>query len=97
MNTIGINQLEPNRFYWARRLPVEGATVVEASDIEVVQVSTVFGVTSEFWTVAVMGSDEHFDLASFEFLHKVPSPPIADVSRPTLYVAARPGSRQLGH
>jgi hypothetical protein len=74
MNTIGIEQLEPNRFYWARRLPAKGASISEASDIEVVQVSTVFGAISEFWTVAIMGSDQHFDLAAFEFIHKVPSP-----------------------
>ena len=82
MDTIRTDQLEPNRFYWARRLSVEGASVAEPSDIEVVQVSTVFGATSEFWTVAVMGSDEHFDLAAFEFFHKVPSPPIYEGRHP---------------
>jgi len=97
MNTIGIEQLEPNRFYWARRLPAEGSSIFEPNDIEVVRVSTVFGATPEFWTIAVMGSDEHFDLAAFEFFHKVPSPPIADVSRPNLYAVAGSGSRQLGN
>jgi hypothetical protein len=71
MHKIGIEQLEPNRFYWARRLPVAGVSSIDAG--EVVQLSTVFGATPEFWTVA--GSDEYFDLAAFEFFHKVPSPP----------------------
>ena len=86
MNTIGTDQLEPNRFYWARRLSVEGATISEPNDIEVVQVSTVFGATAEFWTVAVMGSDEHFDLAAFEFFHKVPSPLTTADKQSKLYV-----------
>jgi len=64
--------MPPNRFYWARRLPAEGAAIFEPNDIEVVRVSTVFGATPEFWTVTVMGSDEHFDLAAFEFFHKAP-------------------------
>lgn len=84
MNTIGIDQLEPNRFYWARRLAPEGAAVSEPNDIEVVQISTVFGSAQEFWTVAVMASDEHFDLSAFEFFHKVPSPPISEGRHPTL-------------
>jgi hypothetical protein len=96
MNTIGIEQLEPSRFYWARRLPVKGMTISEFDDIEVVQVSTVFGATFEFWTVAVMGSDEHFDLAAFEFFHKVPSPPISDVSRPNLHPVAGTGGKISG-
>ncbi|WFS03655.1 hypothetical protein [Rhizobium tumorigenes] len=95
MNTIGIDQLELNRFYWDRRLRVEGAAIFEPNDIEVVRVSTVFGATPEFWTVAVMGSDEHFDLAAFEFFHTLPSPPAADVSRPNLYAVAGSGVRQL--
>ncbi|MBZ5762065.1 hypothetical protein LAV84_23200 [Rhizobium sp. VS19-DR104.2] len=82
MNTIGTDQLEPNRFYWARRLSVEGGSVAEPRDTEVVQVSTVFGATSEFWTVAVVGSDEHFDLAAYEFFHKVPSPHISEGRHP---------------
>ncbi|QYA05013.1 hypothetical protein [Rhizobium sp. B21/90] len=86
MNTIGIDQLEPNRFYWARRLIADSAAISEPNDIEVVQISTVFGSATEFWTVAVMASDEHFDLAAIEFFHKVPSPPISESRRPNLYV-----------
>ncbi|MFW8584597.1 hypothetical protein ACOJBM_05910 [Rhizobium beringeri] len=74
MDTIGTDHLESNRFYWARRLPAKGASIPGPSEIEVVQISTVFGAASEFWTVAVVGSDEHFDLSAFEFLHKVLSP-----------------------
>ena len=96
MNTIGIEQLEPNRFYWARRLPSERGSIFEPNDIEVVQVSTVFGSTPEFWTVAVMGSDEHFDLSAFEFFHKVPSPPTAEGRHPNLTVISAI-SRRLGN
>ena len=41
MNTIGADQLEPNRFYWARRLPVESASVFDPDDIEVASVDSV--------------------------------------------------------
>ena len=84
MKTIAIDKLEPKRFYWARRLPLKGAPASAPSDIEIVQVSTVFGAASEFWTVAVMGSDEHFDLAAFEFFHKVASPPVTENHRSSL-------------
>ncbi|MGA1802188.1 hypothetical protein [Rhizobium sp. HT1-10] len=84
MNTIGIEQLQPNHFYWARLLPNEGSLASEPNEIQVVQVSTVFGAASEFWTVAVMGSDEHFDFASFEFFHKVPTPPSSGEQRSNL-------------
>lgn len=84
MNTISIEQLQPNHVYWARRLPVEGMPASYPNEVEVVQVSTVFGAASEFWTVAVMGSEEHFDLASFEFLHKVAAPPSAFEQRSNL-------------
>jgi hypothetical protein len=89
MHTIAIEQLEPNRFYWARRLPVAGVSAIDTGDIEVVQVSTVFGATPEFWTVAVIGSDEYFDMAAFEFFHKVPSPPISDGRHPNLVRGAK--------
>ncbi|WFR97616.1 hypothetical protein [Rhizobium tumorigenes] len=75
MNTISIERLEHNQSYWARRLPVEGMPAFYPNGMEIVQVSTVFGAASEFWTVAVIGSDEHVDLASFEFFPKVPAPP----------------------
>ena len=75
MNTSSIEQLQPNHFYWARCLPNERVPASEPNGIEVVQVSTVFGAALEFGTVAVMGSDEHFDLASFAFFHKVLAPP----------------------
>ncbi len=83
MNTIGIEQLQPNHFYWGVRLP-KGAPILGPNEMEIVQVSTVFGTSSEFWTVAVMGSDEHFDLASFEFLQKVAVPPSAVEQRSNL-------------
>ncbi|MBB4444082.1 MULTISPECIES: hypothetical protein [Rhizobium] len=44
--------------------------------------NTIGGAACEFWTVAVVGSDERFDLSAFEFFQKVPSPPIAEDRRP---------------
>lgn len=63
--------------------------------MEIVQVSTVFGSTAEFWTVAIMGSDEHFDLEAFECFHTVPSPPISNVRHANSNFIDT-GSRRLG-
>lgn len=84
MKQISIEQLQANHFYWARRRQLAGAPIGEASELEVIRISTIFGSALEFWTVAVSGSEEHFDLEAFEYLHKVPSPPLAESSRPNL-------------
>lgn len=79
MDHTGFSGLEAGSFYWARRrLEIETS---DASAIEVVQISTVFGVAREFWAVAVTGSDEHFDVDAFEFFHKVPCPTLAGSRR----------------
>jgi hypothetical protein len=51
--------LEPDGLYWARRL--------DGGELEIVQVSTVFGRRREFLTVAVIGSDQHYTLEEFAF------------------------------
>ena len=51
--------LEPDGFYWARRL--------DGGELEIVQVSTVFGRGREFLSVAVIGSDQHYTLEEFAF------------------------------
>lgn len=74
MKHISIDQLQANHFYWARRKPAGGFTLSEQLDLEIIKVSTVFGTAPEFWTAAAVGTDEHFDLEAYEFLHKVPAP-----------------------
>lgn len=96
MNTIAIERLEANRFYWARRKPAHGAPATEPVDIEIVQVSTIFGAAPEFWTVAIIGSDEYFDLPAYEFFHKVSSPQMAVERHPNLTLISS-SSRQVGH
>jgi hypothetical protein len=96
MKTIAVERLEANAFYWARRRPAHGAPAGEPYDIEVVQISTVFGAASEFWTVAVIGTDEYFDLGAYDFFHKVPSPPMAAAWRANLTVIS-PTTHQIGH
>lgn len=76
--------LEAGSYYWARRkFDLE---TPEAGEIEVVQISTVFGSTREFWAVAVTGSDEHFDVDAFEFFHEVSYPTLAEGRRSNFIV-----------
>lgn len=64
---IEIPDLVPNACYWARRKNA----AAEEIEAEIVQVSTVFGSTSDFFSVAVLGSDQHFSLKDFEFLFEI--------------------------
>jgi hypothetical protein len=64
--TIDPNDLRVGSYYWAR--PNQG------EDLEIVQVSDVFGSDREYWTVAVMGSDQHRSLKDFEFLIRLMRP-----------------------
>jgi hypothetical protein len=68
MKQISIEQLQANHFYWARRRQSAGAPIGEAPELEVIRISTIFGSAPEFWTVAMSGSEEHFDLEAFEYL-----------------------------
>lgn len=65
-NTIDHDELRPGSYYWARRCG--------AQDAEVVQVSDVFGQGRQFWSVAVMGSDQHHSLSEFSFLIRLDEP-----------------------
>ena len=96
MKQISIEQLQANHFYWARRRQPAGTPIGEPPEFEVIRISTIFGSAQEFWTVAVSGSEEHFDLEAFEYLHKVPSPPIADSGCANLTVIYA-NSRTIGH
>lgn len=64
--TIDDDELRAGSYYWAHRLG--------ADDVEVVQVSDIFGSDREYWTVAVMGSDQHHSLSEFAFLIRLIKP-----------------------
>ena len=51
--------LDPGAYYWARRFGED--------ELQIVQISTVFGRDIEHLTVAVMSSDQHYTLSEFEY------------------------------
>lgn len=57
---IDYEDLRAGSYYWARRSTEDNA--------EVVQVSDVFGQDRQYWSVAVIGSDQHHSLSEFIFL-----------------------------
>ncbi|EPE94621.1 hypothetical protein [Rhizobium grahamii] len=62
-----VASLVPGSFYWAR--PLAGN-----DEFTIVQVSTVFGEDRDFWTLAVIGSDQHHMLSDFEIIGPVDEP-----------------------
>lgn len=65
-----MRRLVPDAFYWAKSDGhADGRTTV-------VQVSTVFGEHPDFWTLAVLGSDQHHMIGDFEIIALVE--PISD-------------------
>ena len=65
-----VASLVPGNLYWARSLKyIDGK-------ITVVEISTVFGVDPEFWTVAVLGSDQHFMPEDFEIIAHIEPPAV---------------------
>lgn len=63
---IDHEDLRAGSYYWARRSSEDKA--------EVVQVSDVFGQERQYWSVAVVGSDQHHSLSEFTFLIKLIRP-----------------------
>jgi hypothetical protein len=61
--------LLPDRCYWARRL-----VSAEGGELEIVQISAVFGPTLDYFSVAIFGSDQHYSLNDFEFLLEIEVP-----------------------
>ena len=96
MKQISIEQLEANGLYWARRKQSAVDRIEEAHDIEIIQISTVFGAATEFWSVATIGSEEHFSLNDYDFFHKVPAPPVSNEKRASLAIVPQV-TRPLGH
>lgn len=64
--TIDHEELRAGAYYWARR--------TGADEAEVVQVSDIFGRDRDYWTIAVMGSDQHHSLSEFAFLIRLIRP-----------------------
>jgi hypothetical protein len=54
--------LVPGAFYWAR------SSEHFDGKVTVVRISTVFGEDPDYWTVAVLGSDQHFMPSDFEII-----------------------------
>jgi len=64
--TIDSEDLRPGSYYWAQRSG--------SDDVEIVQVSNIFGSDREYWTVAVMSSDQHYTVSEFAFLIRLIKP-----------------------
>lgn len=64
------SELLPDVYYWAQRK----SSSLDAAELEVVQISAVFGPTLEYFSVVILGSDQHFSLNDFEFLVEIDPP-----------------------
>ena len=62
-----VARLVPGSFYWARPM-------ADNEEITIVQVSTVFGEDRDFWTLAAIGSDQHYMPSDFEIIGPVEGP-----------------------
>lgn len=60
------DELVPDAYYWA--------ALKGSDDLQIVQVSTVFGRQPHHLTVAVMSSEQHYSLEDFDF-HALIMPP----------------------
>jgi hypothetical protein len=65
---IALNDLVAEQFYWAKR---RSGTDAEREP-QIVRVSSIFGSTREFLTIATIGSDQHYALDEFDFIGVVP-------------------------
>jgi hypothetical protein len=64
---IALDDLVAEQFYWARR-----RTGIDAErELQIVRVSSIFGSTREFLTIAVVGSDQHYAVDEFDFIEVV--------------------------
>ncbi|MBD9454684.1 hypothetical protein IB244_24625 [Rhizobium sp. RHZ02] len=57
-----MKSLVPDAFYWARSDRHTGGRTT------IVQVSTIFGEDPDFWTLALVGSDQHHMISDFEII-----------------------------
>jgi len=65
---IAADDLVAEQFYWAKRRSGPDAE----REFQIVRVSSIFGSTREFLTVATVGSEQHFALDEFDFFGVVP-------------------------
>jgi hypothetical protein len=68
LQPIKHSDLDPDAYYWALRDPFLSE---REEELEIVQVSTVFGATPEHLSVAVFGSEQHYSLRDFVFFQKI--------------------------
>jgi hypothetical protein len=72
---IALSDLVAEQFYWARRRIGTDAE----RELQVVRVSSIFGSTREFLTVATIGSDQHYALEEFDFVEAITRPDVIDL------------------
>ncbi len=57
-----MKSLVPDAFYWAR------SDRHTAGRTTIVQVSTIFGEDPDFWTLAMLGSEQHHMISDFDII-----------------------------
>lgn len=62
---MAVTKLDPAGFYWAK------SSEYNDGETTIVQISTIFGEEPEYWTLAVLGSDQHHMIADFEIIAEV--------------------------
>jgi hypothetical protein len=72
---IALSDLVAEQFYWARRRIGTDAE----RELQIVRVSSIFGSTREFLTIATIGSDQHYALEEFDFVEPIAQPDASDV------------------
>lgn len=60
--------LVPYAFYWAM------SDKHSAGQTTIVQVSTIFGDNPDYWTLAIIGSDQHHMIDEFDIIARVDPP-----------------------
>lgn len=72
---MSISSLVPGAFYWASSPDHFGGRLT------VVQVSTVFGDDPDYWTLALLGTEQHAMVADFKIIEQIDG---LDLSLPRL-------------
>ncbi|MBX4917243.1 hypothetical protein [Rhizobium bangladeshense] len=65
---MGAANFTPGCFYWAK------SSKFFDWNVTVVQVSTVFGADPDYWTLALLGTDQHAMLSDFEIISAAEMP-----------------------
>jgi hypothetical protein len=63
-----MKSLVPGAFYWARSGKHAGGHMT------IVQVSTIFGEQADYWTLALVGSDQHHMIGDFDIVQRIEPP-----------------------